>query len=114
MLDQHVVQVDPNRPHEEQARHHRERDDVSAFCDWRGFGHFAFCELSYVRARSRCTYPPSTNKCCPVVWLDFVERRNTTIEAISSDVVIRFSRGIFDRMMSSFSSGFGNVSSQLR
>ena len=34
--------------------------------------------------------------------------------AISSEVVIRFSRGILDRMFFSFSSGLGNVSSQLR
>jgi hypothetical protein len=38
----------------------------------------------------------------PVVWEDLGESKNTTIEAISSVVVILRSRGIFDLISFSF------------
>ncbi len=44
---------------------------------------------------------------CPVVWLDLSLNRNTTMLAISSEVVIRFSSGIFDMICANFSFGLG-------
>jgi eukaryotic-like serine/threonine-protein kinase len=65
--------------------------------------------FAHVNARSRCTYPPSTQICWPVMCLARSETKNTVIDAISSEVVIRFSSGIFESIDFSFSSGCGKV-----
>src|SRR5438132_12191248 len=49
--------------------------------------------ISYVKVRSRCTHPPSTNTCWPVMCAARTESRNTTIAAISWGEVILVSRG---------------------
>src|SRR5690242_7394119 len=44
----------------------------------------------------------------PVVWLDLSDKRKTAILAISSGVVILFSKGIFSLMYFNFSSAPGS------
>src|SRR6266851_3520698 len=72
---------------------------------------FAIQLLRHVSARSKCTYPPSTNKCWPVMCFACSELRNRTMAAISSALVIRFSSGIFATISFSFCCGSGNVAS---
>ncbi len=70
---------------------------------------------TYVSARSRCTYPPSTTMCCPVVCADCVgERRKAVIAPISLASVILLPRGMREVIDRSFASGSSKESSHRR
>ncbi len=100
MRDENVVEIDAERPEEKQASDQRKRNEIPFLCEGRAL---------HERARSRWTYPPSTYRCWPVMCPDWGERRNRTIAAISSAVVMRLPRGIRDTISASFASGLGKA-----
>ena len=60
MLDQHVIQVDPNRPHKKQAGHQDQRHHVAAFSDRSRFRHSDFS--SQLRQRAIQVYVPAIHE----------------------------------------------------